>query len=99
MASSFQEKNLRRMSAVSEVFSRFIKLSHPGTEQLAGTHFTIIIPLKKSDERDYYAQQIIESKMEQKRTFEDNWKRKSFQRKEIAKLHLSETDVRNTNQF
>jgi predicted nuclease of restriction endonuclease-like (RecB) superfamily len=88
---SFQEKNLRRMMQFAEVFSDY-QIVAPLARQLSWTHFTIIIPLKNQDERDYYAQQSIESKWS-KRELRRQLERKSFQRKEIAKLHLSETDV------
>jgi len=88
---SFQEKNLRRMMQFAEVFSDY-QIVAPLARQLSWTHFTIIIPIKNQDERDYYAQQSIESKWS-KRELRRQLERKSFQRKEIAKLHLSETDV------
>ncbi len=89
--SSFQEKNLRRMMQFAEVFSDY-QIVAPLARQLSWTHFTIIIPIKNQDERDYYAQQSIESKWS-KRELRRQLERKSFQRKEIAKLHLYETDV------
>jgi predicted nuclease of restriction endonuclease-like (RecB) superfamily len=79
------------MMQFAEVFSDY-QIVAPLARQLSWTHFTIIIPLKNQDERDYYAQQSIESKWS-KRELRRQLERKSFQRKEIAKLHLSETDV------
>jgi predicted nuclease of restriction endonuclease-like (RecB) superfamily len=79
------------MMQFAEVFSDY-QIVAPLARQLSWTHFTIIIPIKNQDERDYYAQQSIESKWS-KRELRRQLERKSFQRKEIAQLQLSETDV------
>ncbi len=86
---SFQEKNLRRMMQFAEVFSN-IEIVAPLARQLSWSHFTILIPIKETTKRMFYAQSAAEeswSKRELRRQIE----RKAFERKEIAQIQLAES--------
>ena len=57
---SFDAKNLRRMMQLADVFPDF-EIVVPLVRQLSWSHFIILIPLKESTKRLFYAQKSIES--------------------------------------
>lgn len=88
---SFQEKNLRRMMQFAEVFSDY-QIVVTLSRQLSWSHFITLIPLKRSGAIDFYAQKVSEEKWSI-RELRNQIERKAYERKEIAQLQLSETDV------
>jgi predicted nuclease of restriction endonuclease-like (RecB) superfamily len=88
---SFQEKNLRRMMQFAEVFSDY-QIVAPLSRQLSWSHFITLIPLKRSETINFYAQKVSEEKWSV-RELRNQIERKAYERKEIAQLQLSETDV------
>jgi len=88
---SFQEKNLRRMMQFAEVFPDY-QIVAPLARQLSWSHFTILIPIKKTDAQLYYAQKSVESNWS-KRELRRQIERKTYERKEIAQLQLSDADT------
>jgi predicted nuclease of restriction endonuclease-like (RecB) superfamily len=88
---SFQEKNLRRMMQFAEVFSDYQNVVTV-SRQLSWSHFIKLIPLKKSEAINFYVQKVSEEKWSI-RELRSQIERKAYERKEIARLQLSETDV------
>ncbi len=91
---SFDAKNLRRMMQFADVFPD-VEIVVPLVRQLSWSHFIILIPLKESAKRLFYAQKSIESswgKRELKRQIE----RKVYERTEIAKIQNPAT-IQNNN--
>jgi predicted nuclease of restriction endonuclease-like (RecB) superfamily len=88
---SFQEKNLRRMMQFVEVFSDY-QIVVTVSRQLSWSHFITLIPLKRSEAINFYAQKVSEEKWSI-RELRNQIERKAYERKEIAQLQLSETDV------
>jgi predicted nuclease of restriction endonuclease-like (RecB) superfamily len=88
---SFQEKNLRRMMQFAEVFPDY-QIVVTVSRQLSWSHFITLIPLKRSEAINFYAQKVSEEKWSI-RELRNQIERKAYERKEIAQLQLSETDV------
>ena len=86
---SFEARNLRRMMQFAEVFPD-IEIVSPLVSQLSWTHFTVLMSLSNSEERDFYARHAIDGKWS-KRELQRQIERKVFERAEIAdrKLELS----------
>jgi len=94
---SFQLRNLRRMMQFAELFPDFGIVS-PLATQLSWSHFVEILPIKNEDKRRFYAQKSAEeswSKRELRRQIE----RKAYERKEIAKVQLTESPAEIQNSF
>ena len=93
---NFNEKNVRRMMQFSEQFSDF-EIVVPLARQLTWSHFLILIPLKSTESKLYYAQKSAEE-FWGKRELRNQISRKAFERKEIANLRLSNfpSDLQNT---
>ena len=82
----FAEKNLRRMMQFANVFGDFtivVTLSR----QLSWSHFIELIPLKKDEQRSYYAQKIADEKWSIRET-RNQIERKAFERQELASLQI-----------
>jgi predicted nuclease of restriction endonuclease-like (RecB) superfamily len=82
----FAEKNLRRMMQFANVFGDFtivVTLSR----QLSWSHFIELIPLKKEEQRSYYAQKIADEKWSIRET-RNQIERKAFERQELASLQI-----------
>jgi hypothetical protein len=87
---SFETRNLRRMMQFAEVFSDFTIVS-PLATQLSWSHFIELLPLKTEEARNFYCSKAAEetwSRNELRRQIE----RKTFERKEIAQIQLSDTN-------
>ena len=93
---NFNEKNVRRMMQFSEQFSDF-EIVVPLARQLTWSHFLILIPLKSTESKLYYAQKSAEE-FWGKRELRNQISRKAFERKEIADIQLSKfpVDLQNT---
>lgn len=93
---NFNEKNLRRMMRFAEVFSDF-SIVAPVVRQLSWSHFLMLLPLKSKEERNFYAQKVIEERWS-KRELQYQIERKAFERNEIAALHVTDdlVDMQNT---
>lgn len=81
---SFEEKNLRRMIQFCAQFEDF-SIVVPLSRQLSWSHFLILIPLKTTESRMYYAQKAAEE-VWGIRELRNQITRKSFERKEIAEI-------------
>ena len=92
----FAEKNLRRMMQFANVFGDFtivVTLSR----HLSWSHFIELIPLKKDEQRSYYAQKIADEKWSIRET-RNQIERKAFERQELASLQIGNdfSDLHNT---
>lgn len=94
---SFQEKNLRRMMQFAETFPNF-QIVVTVSRQLSWSHFIALIPLKNPSAIDFYTKKISEEKWSI-RQLRNQIERKAFERKEIAILQLSETDIEIQSSF
>ncbi len=88
---SFEARNLRRMMQFAEVFPEF-EIVSPLVSQLSWTHFTILMTLKNSEARLFYAQHAINAKWG-KRELQRQIERKAFERSEIADTKLALADA------
>ncbi len=88
---SFQEKNLRRMMQFAETFPNF-QIVVTVSRQLSWSHFIALIPLKSPSAIDFYIKKISEEKWSI-RQLRNQIERKAFERKEIAQIQFSETDL------
>ena len=94
---SFNEKNVRRMIQFSEKFDD-LEIVVPLARQLSWSHFLILIPIKETAERLFYAQKVIEERWS-KRELRNQVERKVFQRKELAEVQFSSTDPELSTSF
>jgi predicted nuclease of restriction endonuclease-like (RecB) superfamily len=93
---NFEEKNVRRMMQFANEFSD-IEIVVPLARQLSWSHFLILIPIKSTEAKLYYAQNCIEQNWG-KRELRNQIQRKAFERTELANLQFSITqpDLMNT---
>ena len=84
---SFETKNLYRMMQFSEVFTNF-EILVPLARQLSWSHFLVLLPLKNSKARLFYAQKAIEGSWG-KRELRQQIERKAYERREIANLQIA----------
>lgn len=95
--SNFNVKNERRMMQFSEQFSDF-EIVVPLARQLTWSHFLVLIPLKSTEAKLYYAQKAVEE-IWGKRELRNQISRKAFERKEIANIQLSKFPAELQNTF
>jgi predicted nuclease of restriction endonuclease-like (RecB) superfamily len=81
---SFELKNIYRMMQFATLFSE-IEIVVTLSRQLSWSHFIAIIPLKKEEQRNYYAQKIATERWSIRDT-RYQIKRKAFERNEIANI-------------
>ena len=91
---SFSARNLRRMMQFADEFPD-PKIVTPLVRQLSWSHFIILIPLKESAKRLFYAQKSIESSWS-KRELKKQIERKVYERTEISKIQNPLTIQNNT---
>ena len=93
---NFEERNVRRMMQFASDFQDF-EIVGPLARQLTWSHFLILIPLKSTEAKLYYAQNSIEQNWG-KRELRNQIQRKAFERTELANIQLSTTqpDLMNT---
>jgi predicted nuclease of restriction endonuclease-like (RecB) superfamily len=84
---SFNEKNVRRMMQFAEVFPDS-EIVVPLARQLTWSHLIILLPLKNSDARLFYAQRAIDERLG-KRDLRKQIEQKAFERTEIANLQIA----------
>jgi predicted nuclease of restriction endonuclease-like (RecB) superfamily len=84
---SFNEKNVRRMIQFAEVFPD-VEIVVPLARQLTWSHFIILLPLKNSDARLFYAKKAIEGQLG-KRDLRKYIEQKTYKRTEIANLQIA----------
>ncbi|CAN5898810.1 PDDEXK nuclease domain-containing protein [soil metagenome] len=83
---NFEEKNLRRMLQIAEVFpepDKVVTLSR----HLSWSHFLVLLPLKTEEQRLFYAQRTIKEKMGV-RGLRKQIELKAFERTSIANAQL-----------
>lgn len=88
---SFKDKNIRRMIQFYEKFSEFenvVTLSR----HLSWSHFLVLIPLKTSEERYFYAQNVFDNLISV-RELRKQISKKVYERTENADLQIYESDV------
>lgn len=84
---SFNEKNVRRMMQFADVFPD-VEIVVPLARQLTWSHFLILLPLKNSEIRLFYAKRAIEEQLG-KRDLRKQIEKKTYERTEIANLQIS----------
>jgi predicted nuclease of restriction endonuclease-like (RecB) superfamily len=94
---NYEEKNLRRMIQFVEKFSDF-EIVVTLSRQLSWSHFIVLIPLKNSTEREFYANQAINNNWGV-RELRKQIERKIFERTEHANLQLTNTQSITKNIF
>lgn len=93
----FNLKNIRRMMRFSKAFTNF-EIVPPLAAQLSWSHFLELIPLKSEEARLFYAKKAGEEAWS-KRELRKQIERKAFERKEIAKMQLTDNTVEVQNSF
>ena len=93
---SFELKNLYRMMQFAEIFSN-LEIVVTLSRQLSWSHFVTLLPIKKEEERNFYAEKIA---MERWSVRETRYQisRKAYERNEIATLQISDdfSDLKTT---
>ncbi|MEO8149458.1 MAG: PDDEXK nuclease domain-containing protein [Bacteroidia bacterium] len=84
---NFEEKNLRRMLQFAEQFSDF-KIVVTLSRQLSWSHFLVLIPLKNSEAKEFYAQKAI-TEILGVRDLRKQIELKAFERSSIANLQTT----------
>lgn len=84
---SFDVKNLYRMMQFADVFPE-IEIVVTLSRQLSWSHFVVLLPLKKQEQRNYYANKIATERWSIRNT-RYQIDRKAFERNEIATLQVS----------
>ena len=84
---SFEIKNLRRMMQFAEQFSDQ-KIVVPLARQLSWSHIILLLPLKTSEGKIFYAQRAIEEGLG-KRDLRNLIDKKTFERTTIANTYIS----------
>ena len=84
---NFEEKNLRRMLQFAEQFSDG-SIVVPLARQLSWSHFLILLPIKNTEAKLYYAQKAIDESLG-KRDLRKQIAQKAFERREIANLQIT----------
>jgi len=92
---NFEEKNLRRMIQFVEEFPDF-EIVVTLSRQLSWSHFLVLIPLKKQESKQFYAQKIAAEGWSV-RELRNQVKIKAFERMAIAnaQLQVANTEVHN----
>ncbi|MCQ4756933.1 MAG: PDDEXK nuclease domain-containing protein [Anaerostipes sp.] len=85
---SFDYANIRRMIQLAERFPDF-EILVPLARELSWSHFIALLPIKSDDAFMYYANDAICRKLG-KRELRNQISRKSYERREIANMELSE---------
>ncbi len=93
---SFDVKNLYRMMQFADVFPE-IEIVVTLSRQLSWSHFVVLLPLKKQEQRNFYANKIATERWSIRNT-RYQIDRKAFERNEIATLQVSNDlhDIQNT---
>lgn len=94
---NFAEKNVRRMMQFAEIFPD-MQIVVPLARQLSWSHFLILIPLKSTEQRLFYAELAIEGTLG-KRELRKQIASKAFERTEIANLQSSQNENLPINTF
>ena len=93
---NFEEKNLRRMMQFSEQFTD-LEIVVTLSRQLSWSHFLVLIPLKNTEAKQYYAH-LCSSEYWSVRELRNQIARKAFERNEIANMRLvnHSSEIQNT---
>jgi len=93
---SYTLRNVRRMMQFAQEFQDFEIVTSLMT-QLSWTHFLELFPLKKQEQKMYYAQKIAKEGWSVRDT-KYQIERKAYERQEIASLQVTDglTDLKNT---
>lgn len=88
---SYEEKNLRRMIQFAEVFPDFEKVVTL-SRQLSWSHFLVLVPVKKTEAREFYGLKAIESGWSV-RKLRSQIEKKAFERTENANIQICNSQV------
>lgn len=94
---NFTEKNVRRMMQFAELFSDF-QIVVTLSRQLTWSHFLVLIPLKSSEAKLYYAQLTINETLGV-RELRKQIASKAFERTEIANIQVTQNENFPINTF
>lgn len=94
---NFEEKNLRRMMQFAEQFSDFT-IVVPLARQLSWSHFLILLPIKNTEAKQFYAQKSIAEGLG-KRELRKQISAKAFERTSIANLQIANSENLTLNTF
>lgn len=94
---NFTEKNVRRMMQFAELFSDF-QIVVTLSRQLTWSHFLVLIPLKSSEAKQYYAQLTINETLGV-RELRKQISSKAFERTEIANIQVTQNENFPINTF
>lgn len=83
---SFEARNLRRMIKFAQMYPS-VEIVSPLVSKLSWTHFIVLMSIKTTEARAFYAQKTIENQWS-KRTLQYQIDRKAFERQEIADSQL-----------
>lgn len=93
---SFEVKNVYRMMQFADIFPD-LEIVVTLSRQLSWSHFVVLLPLKKEEQRNFYAEKIANEKWSV-RDARYQIERKAYERSEIANLqtHSELQDVQNS---
>lgn len=94
---NFTEKNVRRMMQFAELFSDF-QIVVTLSRQLTWSHFLVLIPLKSSEAKQYYAQLTINETLGV-RKLRKQIASKAFELTEIANIQVTQNENFPINTF
>jgi predicted nuclease of restriction endonuclease-like (RecB) superfamily len=83
---NFEEKNLRRMLQFADLFPN-PKIVVTVSRQLSWSHILVVLPLKSSEERDFYINQVVDENLGV-RGLREQIEKKAFERTSIANKQL-----------
>lgn len=94
---SFELKNLYRMMQFAEAFPH-LEIVVTLSRQLSWSHFVVLLPLKKQEQRDFYAHKIATERWSVRDT-RYQIERKAYERNEIASLQIPDEFEEIKNNF
>lgn len=94
---SFELKNLRRMMQFAEQFSDF-QIVVTLSRQLTWSHFIVLIPLKTTEAKEFYAHQVAQKNLSV-RDLRKEITLKTFERTAIANAQICQSDIIPANTF
>ncbi len=93
----FTEKSVRRMMQFAEQFENR-EIVATLSRQLSWSHFILLLPLKKDEAKNFYAERIASERWSV-RELQHNISRKAFERTEITDIQLQNTPLASRGVF
>lgn len=88
---NYEEKNLRRMIQFADKYTDFEKVVTL-SRHLSWSHFLVLIPLKSTDQRDFYGN-LASEKLIGVRELRNQINKKTFERTETADVILYDSNI------